>query len=82
MATSSHAAPAAKGLTGPMHFNGNEISIFAVAAIGNAVDYGNEAAFVHVAAIRGLSSAQPHISIEEFADEGLFGPMWAIGGAL
>lgn len=80
MATSSQAAPAAKGLTGPMHFNGIETPCFVFAGIGNAYEYGNEAAF-NAAAIRGLSSAQPHIGIVEFADEGLFAPSSVVGGA-
>lgn len=81
MATSSQAASAAKGPRGPMHFNGVENPYFVFAGIGNADDYGNEAIVVHVAAIRGLSSAQPHFGIEEFANEGLFAPSPVAGGA-
>lgn len=81
MATSSHAAPAAKGPTGPMFINGIETPYFVFAGIGNAAGYGKEAAFIHGAAIRGWSSAQPHIGIEEFAHEGLFPPSPVAGGA-
>ena len=79
MATSSHAAPAAKGPTGPMIFNGIEKPYFVFAGICDADDYRNEAAFVHVAPVRGLSSAQPH-GIEAVADEGLFAPSSLVGG--
>lgn len=81
MATKSHATPAAKGPPGSMHFNGIETSIFVFAGIGNAAGYSNEGAFVHVAEIQGLSSAQPHIGGEEFANEGLLAPSSMVGRA-
>lgn len=80
MTTTSHVASAAEGSTGAM-VNGIHLPYFAFAGIGNADECGSEAAFVHVMAIRGLSSAQPHIGIERFADEGLVVPASVVGGA-
>lgn len=63
-----------------MIYNGIEAPYSVFGGIGSAAGYGNEAICVSAAAIRGLSSAQPHIAIEELAGEGVFPPSPVVGG--
>lgn len=80
MATSSHAAAAAKGLTGPMDFFGIATSLFVIDGFGNVEFTGNDEALAQIAGDRGLSSAQPHIGVVVIENEGVPGTWSSIGG--
>lgn len=79
MATSSHAASAAKGLTGPMDFFGIG-TLFVIDGLANGGFTGNDEAFAQVAGDRGLSSAQPHIGVGVIGNEGVPGTWRSVGG--
>lgn len=81
MATSSQAASAAKGLTGPKDFYGIEASLFVVDGLGSGAFTSNEGSTAHVAGPRGLSIAQPHIDVEGIENEGVFGTRASAGDA-